>query len=78
MKKTIQFAFLILTGFLSLYSIAYAQSNPAYKEIRPRIVNIINFIRQVGDSPAHGKESRFEAISINCENRLRLKFFGGK
>jgi len=45
MKKTIQVAFLILTGFLSLYSIAYAQSNPAYKEIRPRIVNIINFIR---------------------------------
>jgi len=45
MKKTFQFAFLILTGFLSLYSIAYAQSNPAYKEIRPRIVNIINFIR---------------------------------
>lgn len=44
-KTPIRFAFLILTGILSLPSTGFAQSFTTDNEESPKIVNIINFIR---------------------------------
>ncbi|MFZ0280579.1 MAG: hypothetical protein WAL29_02935, partial [Bacteroidales bacterium] len=45
LNTLIQFVVLILTGMLSLCSTGYAQSNSVNNKSRPKIVNIINFIR---------------------------------
>ncbi len=45
LKTLIRFALLILTGMSPLCSTGYAQNDPANNKNRPKIVNIINFIR---------------------------------